>query len=294
MNITTTPLAVTVWHDPNARSEEKEQRTVALRLSIAERCAGATRNKENYATALQYLAGVPLPYDCRLPSLQDECLEIERHAWRAFIDDLHLREILSIDARKKLDEQLSEHRRGYGKEAPLPPFEEGHVWGFFEQTCAAIPSLIQEALKEVFKWLTPGRAWTGCKTSDEFKIGKKVVVCRVAQLRYSHGMEVSYQYRAEVDALGNALSMLAGKGVRKSRAENEDERKLVGSYAAAWSFDWNESRLYEDEYLTAKPFQNGNVHITFKRDDLVAQINQAGAELILQKQGREESRGFSH
>jgi hypothetical protein len=107
-------------------------------------------------------------------------------------------------------------------------------------------------------------------------------------------MEVNYDRRAQVDALGNALFMLDGKGVRKGGAEKEDDRKLVGSYASAWDFDWGKGLIYEDAYLTAKPFQNGKVHITFKRDDLVAQINQAGADMILQQTGREETRGFSH
>lgn len=293
MNINTTPLGVQIWKDPNGRPPPEET-AVAIRLSIAERVAGVTRQKDNYATALTYLAGVPLPYDCRLPELPAECLEIERCAWRSFIDDLHLREVLSIEARTRLDNQLYENRRGYGNDSPLPPFTEANVYGFFEQTCANIPNLIKEALQEVFKWLTPSPKWTGCKTSDEFKINKKVVVCRVARNRYDHGMDVDYDRRAHVNALGNALSMLDGKGVRKTKTEKEEDRKLAGSYASAWEYDWAEDRTYEDAYLTAKPFQNGNVHITFKRGDLVAQINQAGADMILQQAGREKTRGFSH
>jgi len=293
MNITATPLAVTVWKDPDGKPPPEEN-SVALRLSIAERVAGVTRQKENYAAALEHLAGVPLPYDCRLPELAAECLEIERCAWRSFIDDLHLREVLSIEAREKLDAQLYEHRRGYGDKAPLPPFTEANVLSFFEQTCANIPNLIKEALREVFKWLTPSRRWTGCKTSNEFMIGKKVVLCGVASPRYGRGMDVNYHRRAEVDALGNALSMLDGKGVRKSRAEKEEDRKLTGSYADAWAYDWSEDRIYEDGYLTAKAFRNGNAHLVFKRADLIAQINQAGAEMALRQEGREKSRGFSH
>ena len=127
MNITIEPNAIALWRDPRASAEEKEQKAVALRLSIAERCAGVTRDKERYATALQYLEGVPLPYDCRLPTHVDECLEIERHAWRDFIDTLHLREILSVKGREKLDKQLNESHRGYGNEEPLPPFTEPNV-----------------------------------------------------------------------------------------------------------------------------------------------------------------------
>ncbi len=293
MTINTTPLAVQLWKDPNGKPPPEET-ALALRMSIAERVAGVTRQKENYDTALRHLAGVPLPYDCRLPSLTDECLEIERCAWRAFIDDLHLREVLSIEARTRLDEQLYEHRRGYGGKAPLPPFTEANVFGFFEQTCASIPRMIHEAVREVFKWLTPGQRWTGCKTSNEFKIGQKVIVTYTAESNYSRGFRVNHHRRANVDALGNVLAMLDGKGVRKRNRAETDDPKLAGSYAEAWSGAWGKPEVYEDDYLTAKAFANNNVHITFKRMDIVAQINQAGNEPELQDPNRTESRGFSH
>ena len=292
MNINLNNYAVALWKDPDARQDQSTE--IALRLSISERCAEVNRLKENYAKALEYLAGVPLPYDCRVPQLPDECLEIERQAWRSFIDDLHLREVLSIDARTKLDKQLDNHRRGYGDNAPLPPFTEENAFGFFEQTCANFPDLIKEALREVFKWLTPSQRWTGCKTSDEFKIGKKVVLCGVASVCYSGGLQVDYDRRAQVDALGNALSMLDGKGVRKSRRDKEEDYKLTGSYTDAWNHDWKQDLIYEDDYLIAKPFRNRHVHVTFKRLDLIEKINQAGAETVLQQAGREETRGFSH
>ncbi len=280
MNININNHALATWHDPNARPDEST--AVALRLSISERCAEVNRQKENYAKALALLDGVPLPYDCRMPSLEGECLEIERVAWRKFIDDLQLRPLLSIEARAKLDKQLDEHTRGYGREQPLPPFTEANVYGFFEQTCANIPNLINEALREVFKWLTPSQRWTGCKTSNEFKIGRKVVLCYVARTHYSGNFEVDYDRRPQVDALGNAISMLDGKGVRKT------------AYTDSWNRAWEKGEQYDDDYLTAKAFMNRNVHITFKRLDLIEKINQAGAEAVLQKAGREESRGFSH
>ena len=243
MNINLNNYAVTRWHDPSAQPPD-EPTAVALRLTISERCAETRLLKENYAKALEYLDGVPMPYDCRVPTLEDECLEIERHAWRKFIDDLQLRPLLSIKARETLDKQLYQNRRGYGDTQPLPPFTEDNVFGFFEQTCASIPHLIKEALTEVFKWLTPSQRWTGCKTSNEFKIGKKVVLCYVASTCYSGGLQVDYNRRAQVDALGNALFMLDGKGVRKTQRDKEDDYKITGSYTDAWDHDWRQGLPY--------------------------------------------------
>lgn len=294
MNLAATPTALTRWTDPNASREETEEKALAVRLSIGERCAAVRKQKENYATALTYLEGVPLPYDCRLPGLEDECLEIERCAWRAFIDDLHLREVLSIAARKTLDEQLDSHRDRCDRSKALPPFEEANVWGFFEQTCRDIPNLIREALAEVFKWLTPSARWTGCKTSNEFEVGKKVVLCGVARTSFSGRLETNHYHRGEIDALGNALWMLDGRGVRKSEARTPEEAKDCGPYWRAWSAAWGRGEVYEDDFLTAKAFKNGNAHLVFKRPDIVAKINQAAGEWVLQSGRREATRGFSH
>ena len=284
MNITTTPLAIAVWRDPNASVEEKEQKTVALRLSIVERCTLVTRQKERYALALDHLSGIPLPYDCRLPQLQDECLEIERCAWRSFIDNLHLREVLSVKARETLDKQLNENHRGYGREEPLPPFNEPNVWGFFEQVCARLGDMLKEAVVEVFKWLTPGTRWSGLKTNSDFRIGAKVICCSAASPSYRHGMQANIYRRAEIDALGNVLAMLDGKGVAKH----------PDNLSNLWTNAWEDGRIFESEYMTAKAFANGNVHIKFKRLDLVQRMNEAGNEAALPAAGRDESRGFSH
>lgn len=294
MNIITSPLSVVLWKDPDGPGQTPEEKAIAIRMSITERCAENSRLKENYATALKYLSGVPLPYDCRLPDLETECLEIERHAWRRFVDDLHLREVLGIAARNKLDDQLSEHRRGYGREAPLPPFTVENVWSFFDQTCQNIPSLIREALTEIFNWLTPSQRWTGCKTSNEFMIGEKVVLPGAVSLSYGGKCEVNYNRRAEIDALGNALAMLDGKGVRKTTVGDGADPSECGPYSGVWNTAWREGQIFSDAYLTAKAFKNGNAHVIFKRRDLVDRINQAAADNALQTAGREKTNGFSH
>lgn len=91
-------------------------------------------------------------------------------------------------------------------------------------------------------------------------------------------LQVDYNRRAQVDEFGIALSMLDGKGVPKPRCEKEEHRKLTGSFTDARDLDWKRCIPYEDDYLTAKAFHNRNVHITFKRLDLIEKINQAEAE----------------
>jgi len=88
--------------------------------------------------------------------------------------------------------------------------------------------------------------------------------------------------------------MLDGRGVRKSEARTPEEAKDCGPYCLAWSEAWKKGEIYEDDFLTAKAFKNGNAHLTFKRPDIVAKINQAAGEWALQAAGREKTRGFSY
>src|SRR3546814_10973895 len=45
-----------------------------------------------------------------------------------------------------------------------------------------------------------------------------------------------------------------------------------------WSSDVCSSDLAESEFFRAKAFKNGNLHIWFKRDDLVIEVNKLLAE----------------
>lgn len=284
MTINFTQYAVQLWRDPDARPDPET--AVALRMNITDRCAKAARQKERYAEALDIMRkeDIPLPYDCRMPELADECLAIERKAWQDFVADLHLREILSIKSAERLDRQLRSERR-CGQDDPLPPFTYDNVWAFFEQTVTGLEDMFKEAVVEIFEWLTPGNAYSGLKTNSPFKVGLKVIVGNTARRRYGEGFEIDYSARPRVNALGNVLSMLAGKGVRK----HPDD------LAASIDRAWGKSETYGDGYLTAKPFANGRCHITFKNAELVDKINQAARDKALRDPGWQENRrGFSH
>lgn len=280
IDITTTAVAVC----PATYKDPADTTAIAARLSIAERCEQCRKAKTNLLAAIELLADVPLDNDHAIRSQfgnpVDACLYVERVFWQRFVEDTGVKSMMSIKKREELDRQLypDRCRSFHDQSAALPPFEESQVYAFFDAICGNMGNMIKEAIREVFEWLRPDNR--NYKTNDDFMIGRKVILSYMAE----HYTGVSYHRRAHVDALGNVLFMLDGRGVRKH----------PDTLSNAMSLAWKDGDTFEDEYLIAKKFANQNAHITFKRPDLIAQINASSGELWLQQQSKQKSRGFSH
>ena len=272
--------------DPESRhraaNEGPAEGAVALRLNIVERVRICTDQKGRMIQAMKLLEGVPLEHSPRIDpgdasDVQRACQYIERAAWQSYVKECGIMSAMSVAEREKMENQLYDrHDAG-----PLPPFTEEILFGFLDKMCADAPAMIERAIKEVFDWLRPRDSY---KSNDAFEIGQKVVRGWMATSWCNGGLHIPYGTEKNVDALGNVLSMLDGKGIEKY-----PNTLSVGVNAA-----WHEKRVFENDYLTMKGFKNGNAHITFKRMDLVAKINQCAGKTWLRDRQKEASRGFSH
>lgn len=272
------------YSDPERHGHQQEENAIASRLSVSERVADCTRAKENLITAMELLKGVPTVNAHRFADMATEMQCVERAFWQAFVEETGIKSVMSIKDREQLDEQLRQERHSWqhGSIPALPPFTVENLHAFIDTTCANIGTMIQAAIKEVFEWLRP---WGGnYKTNDSWKIGEKVILSYMSESDWHNGHRVPYTRQANLDALGNVLSMLDGKGVMK-HPDN-----LTSKINRAWQ----DSDVYEDDYIYAKCFKNQNAHIRFKRMDLVNQINATAGELCLREKAKEKSRGFSH
>jgi len=278
------PTSLVKYIDPDRDGRPQESTAVAARLMVCERVAECTRAKENLITAMDLLQGVPTVNAHRFADKETEMQCVERAFWKSFVEETGIKSVMSIKDRETLDEQLNQERKSWHQNgpAPLPPFTEPNLNAFIDTTFANIGGMIQSAIKEVFDWLRPWKS--GHKTNDAWQIGDKVVLSYLSESDYRGGHRVPYQRQANLDALGNVLSMLDGKGCMK-HPDN-----LTSKINRAW----NESDVYEDDYIYAKCFKNQNAHIRFKRMDLVNQINATAGEMVLRERAKEQSRGFSH
>jgi Domain of unknown function (DUF4942) len=198
-------------------------------------------------------------------SLDQVMVQIKLDAWRVIMERLELRKLLSIARREELDKQLSE---GKG----LPDITLENVWGMFESAIANVDRYMEEAVLEVFELLRPPKS--KYKTNTEFEIGKRVILSWHVEPNFSRsGYKVRYSYDSQVTALDNAFLRLDGKGIVKTyNGPTHQAIELAGS-----------DGLCETDYFKLRCCQNGNLHMEFKRPDLVKRLNAIAGGARLRK-----------
>lgn len=198
---------------------------------------------------------------------------IQKNAWRGVIDKTGLYSLMSLSAAEKLKKVF------YGTEkcntVGIPEFTYENVIAFIEAQRQAIPSMVDEKIIEVYKLLRPNNYYKVLKTNNIslFEgIGYKVILSYYFEENYSGGLRIKYQKREEANAIQEIFWLLDGRGVAK------DEQKLYHKMHGAERGD-----AYEDEYFRVKGYKNGNMHLEFKRMDLVKKIVATAREKIIGK-----------
>jgi hypothetical protein len=188
--------------------------------------------------------------------------QIHKHAWRRIIDRMGIRQLLSVDRREKLDEQLS---TGKG----LPEVSETAILEMLEATAGNIEKYMEEAALEVFEYLRPCNS--KLKTNSEFEIGKRVILQWAVEPEYfGNGFRIRHHRDSMFTALDNVFQGLAGQGVVKTHhgpLYNAVQESKDGTG--------------QTEYFKFRACKNGNLHLEFLRPDLVTRLNQiaGGARL---------------
>lgn len=191
-------------------------------------------------------------------------LEVKRRAWKSIVDRLELKKILSIKRREELDKQLDGETRHCGDELPpLPEITEENIVAMYQDNMAKSVDYAREAVNEVFDWLRPFSGHNSeLKTNSKWKIGKKVIVYAIEKGYGINPFRVSYYRDKNVTALDNVFHMLDGRGGLKTH-HGPLYDAINGSADGTG----------ETEYFRFKCHKNGNLHIDFKRVDLVNKIN---------------------
>lgn len=195
--------------------------------------------------------------------------ELKKASWRALINKMGVRQAMSIQRARELEEQLSgkSHRySGNGRSAPeeLPEISEMNILAMMEQTFNSLPQMIEESVKEVFDWLRPSHWRLHYKTNQksEWELKDKLILTFAVEYGYSKHFSVSYHFAQNLRALDNVFSMLDGKGIIKTH-----NGPLSDAIAAA------SDGTGQTEYFQFKCFHNRNLHLKFRRMDLVEKLN---------------------
>ncbi len=189
---------------------------------------------------------------------------MKQSVWRRLVDKCEIRKVCTVKRAEEIDKQLGDIKN-------LPEVTEANVFAMLKGNLDDLDTILAELVKEVFNTLRPNpNSWMNqYKTNQLWEVGKKVVVTWAVERRYNgQGFKVRYGSKeALFRGLDNVMSILDGKGVVKTHygplyeAVNNVERGELG----------------ETEYFRFRCFKNGNLHIEFKRDELLAELNRIGS-----------------
>lgn len=179
---------------------------------------------------------------------------IKTEAWRVLVERMELRRVLSVKRRKELDTQLQNGDK-------LPDITEENIVAMLQDNLASIDSYMKEAIHEVFDFLRA--SGSVLKTNSEFELGKRVILRHAVTPGYIKGtFQVAYRHEPELTALDNVFSVCDGKGTIKT-------------YRGPLCDGISECRdgVGVTEYFRFRCYRNGNLHIEFRRPDLVTRLN---------------------
>ena len=187
---------------------------------------------------------------------------IDHAAWRQLIEKMNIKQFMSS---KKIDE--TERAINAGK---MGEISTENITNLMRAAYSNVGKFAEEALKETFDILRPRQIRH--KTNTQFDIGKKVILTNYVDRWYGGKFRVSYYYEKNVNSIDIAFHNLANDGVIKGY-----RTPLLAAINAA------EDGIGETKYYKFKCYLNGNLHLEFKRMDLVKKLNAiAGGNALYQ------------
>ena len=187
----------------------------------------------------------------------DVLLRMRHDVWKYVIDRLELRRMMSNKRWTEINRQLEKHE--------LPEITEENVEQIVGGFHRSLKAMLEEAVEEVFDWLRPRHSIH--KTNTELEIGEDVILRYVVETwdkRWKHSWRVNYHAEQNLTALENVFSALDGRGQITKTHYSE-----IHNVIHAEGYDG----VGETPYFKFKTYKNGNLHLRFKRLDLLSAFN---------------------
>ncbi len=205
--------------------------------------------------------------DWRISDMQkQETQHITNEAWRWLLDQIGVSGLLTEKRQQTLWENM--------RQGQMPPLTPENVFAFLE--AAQSHDFFKEALLEAFDTLRPGRfGHDHYKTNkNAWRIGRKVVLQHMVRPAYDRaGFVVEFISEPRLATVDRAFHLIDAKLEDFHRGYRCPLIDAINSTPGGSG---------ETTYFRFKCFKNGNLHLEFKRPDLLQELNRIGG------QGRKE------
>lgn len=197
---------------------------------------------------------------------EDVFRKMRRNGWEMLVRHLGIRNLMSVRKREEFDRSL--------ESGDLPDITPENVLQTVLGLADRAAEFAAEAAKEVFEILRPSvnASGQGYKTNKAFRVGRRVVLARHVERRWDRGFRPSYYHEKHLTAVDGVFHLLDGRGALKT------DRKPPLLLAIEGCQDGRG----ETDFFRFKCFKNGNLHLEFRRPDLVKELNGlAAGEYVL-------------
>ncbi|MDY4315658.1 DUF4942 domain-containing protein [Pectobacterium actinidiae] len=197
-------------------------------------------------------------YDCWLMEAPDKAMQaiirtLDRNIWRDRMLKSGMLSLMDAEARSQWHKNL--------EEGELPPISEANILSTFKQLHQSKQAVFERGVVNVFK----GLSWD-YKTNHPCYFGKKIIISNlVMHHRWGFGLNWGWR-RDQLADLERMLYLLDDKPIPDNRGD-------ITIRLMAHIRDNPHQQSYEDEFFSIRYFQKGTGHLTFKRPDLIDQMN---------------------
>ena len=201
--------------------------------------------KAEMKTFYQY--GLPTSAEPR-GRLDEAIKELDRMYWRQSFDHTGLMQLLDAKSKEKFDRDLNDNP---------PEFTIENVQASFFDFAQNAEKMFDDGVVNVFRHLS-----NRYQRNDDFKITERIVMTGMIQPRWSRGLQLAYgRSEDEINDIDRVFKTFDGV--------KHEPRFLSNSINNAIQH----GTKYEDDYFECRAYKNGNLHMRFKRMDLLDKVN---------------------
>lgn len=206
-------------------------------------------------------------YDPNAEDVDRILREMKRHAWGTLIQKLDIMKIMSSKRQQELRNALYYGPSSrYGQPAPdeFPEITEENILSVLSGMVSSADEFIEEAILEEYDWLRPGVHWKDeYKTNRTDRIGRKVIKYCVERT-WDKSWQPHHSYSSHLRAIDWIFHNLDGKAIPR-----EHDGPLISAIRGS-----GRAGVGQTDYFKFKCYGNGNLHLEFRRQDLLDKFNQ--------------------
>lgn len=199
--------------------------------------------------------------------------EMKRHAWAVLVEKIEISKVMSAKQQEEMRQAFYySSGRQYGRNEPdpidaFPEITPESIIDVLMGMVSSAPEFLEEKIREQFEWLKCNPGWDKLKTNEknEFRVDRKVIKYGCVEKCCWDGQywRTSYGREANLVALDYIFHGLDGKGVPEGHSG-----PLVTAIKTCGRDGYGTT-----EYFKFRCCKNSNLHIEFRREDLLKEFN---------------------